>query len=87
MACTFWKLGVMAVINTGIDSDAIFCLGGWCDPMTFHCHYVVTEIPSLFSDILFDVNDQQDAVDDDDEGQTESDSSDDDHPDIFNHIS
>ena len=86
-ARTFRKSGVMAAINTGIDSDAIFRLGGWRDPATFHRHYVVTEIPSSFSDILFDVDDQQDANDDDDEGQTESDSSDDDHPDIFDHIS
>ncbi len=76
----------MAAINAGIDSDAIFCLGGWRDPATFHRHYVVTEIPSLFSDILFDVDDQQDA-DDNNKGQTESNSSDNDHPDIFNHIS
>lgn len=78
----------MATINAGVDSDAIFCLGGWCDPVTFHRHYVVTEIPSSFSNILFNVDDQQDANDDDDdEGQTESNSSDDDHLNIFNHIS
>jgi len=46
---------------------------------------MVTEIPSSFSNILFNIDDQQDT--DNNKGQAESDSSNNNHPDIFNHIS
>ena len=58
--CTFQKLGVMAGINTRVDADTIFHLGGWHNPATFHWHYMMTEILSTYTDILFDPDEQED---------------------------
>jgi hypothetical protein len=53
---TFQKSGMMASIHTGIKPDTIFHLGRWHDPNTFWKHYVVQEIPSTFTNILFNID-------------------------------
>lgn len=60
-ARTFCKLGVMAGIKAGIEPDALFRLGGWRDPNTFWWHYIVRQIPSSYTDILFEVADNSDS--------------------------
>jgi hypothetical protein len=82
-ARTFRKSGVMAGINAGVDADAIFRLGGWRDPATFHRHYVMTEIPNTYTDILFDLDEQEDVSEND---QSDSDTPDDEHDDVFDLI-
>lgn len=56
MAWTFHKLGIMVGICTGIKLDTIFRLSGWCSAETFYQHYMVQEIPCVFSDIIFNID-------------------------------
>jgi hypothetical protein len=70
-ARTFRKSGIMAGINAGVEPDAIFRLGGWRDPDTFWRHYVVREIPSSFTDILFDAANPSDDDTDSDTDRSE----------------
>jgi len=52
---TFRKSGVMAGIHTGVEPDAIFCLGGWRSTETFYHHYIVQAIPCTYTNLIFDV--------------------------------
>ncbi|ELR13555.1 uncharacterized protein ACA1_305790 [Acanthamoeba castellanii str. Neff] len=60
-ARTFRKSGIMAGIHAGVEPDALFRLGGWQDPDTFWRHYVVRQIPSSYTDILFNVPERHDT--------------------------
>lgn len=64
-AKTFRKSGIMAGIRAGVEPDALFRLGGWRDPNTFWRHYVVRQVPSSYSDILFNVDSDRDDANSD----------------------
>ncbi len=53
--CTFCKLGMMVGINTNVNPDAIFHLGGWRNLNTFWSHYMTRTIPSTYTDLLFNM--------------------------------
>jgi len=55
-AKTFHKSRVMAGIHAGVEPDAIFHLGGWCNAETFYCHYIVQAIPHTYTNLIFDVD-------------------------------
>jgi hypothetical protein len=50
-------------VRPRVDAKAIFRLGGWRDPTTFHRHYIITKNPSTSSNILFNVNGAEDSSD------------------------
>jgi hypothetical protein len=72
-ARTFRKSGVIAGIQAGIEPDAILRLGGWRDQATFWRHYVVREIPSTYTDVLFDTEVNQDDSPSDSDNTSEDD--------------
>ncbi len=46
----------MAGIKAGIKPDTLFCLSGWHNPNTFWKHYIIHNIPSSFTDLIFNIN-------------------------------
>jgi hypothetical protein len=46
----------MASIKAGIELDALFCLSGWQDRNTFWVPYIIHNIQSSFTYLIFNVD-------------------------------